>query len=137
MEQKCVMVIDEALPLGIIANTAGILGATIGKIVPELIGEDVVDQSQQIHEGIVTIPIPILKGNRAIIQGLRTTLYQETYCSLRTVDFSDLAQRCKHYGEYIEKMGMTEENKLHYFGIAIYGDKKLVNALTGSMPLLR
>ena len=29
--EKCVMVIDESLPLGIIANTAAIMGITLGK----------------------------------------------------------------------------------------------------------
>ena len=29
--EKCVMVIDEHLPLGIIANTAAIMGITLGK----------------------------------------------------------------------------------------------------------
>ena len=29
--EKCVMVIDENLPLGIIANTAPIMGITLGK----------------------------------------------------------------------------------------------------------
>lgn len=29
--EKCVMVIDEQLPLGLIANTAAIMGITLGK----------------------------------------------------------------------------------------------------------
>ena len=29
--EKCVMIIDENLPLGLIANTAAILGITLGK----------------------------------------------------------------------------------------------------------
>ena len=33
--EKCVMVIDEHLPLGIIANTAAIMGITLGKKMPE------------------------------------------------------------------------------------------------------
>ena len=32
--EKCVMVIDENLPLGIIANTAAIMGITLGKQMP-------------------------------------------------------------------------------------------------------
>ena len=32
--EKCVMVIDEELPTGIIANTAGIMGITLGKKTP-------------------------------------------------------------------------------------------------------
>ncbi|MCI8576321.1 MAG: DUF2000 domain-containing protein [Lachnospiraceae bacterium] len=36
--EKCVMVIDESLPLGIIANTAAIMGITLGKQMPEVVG---------------------------------------------------------------------------------------------------
>lgn len=53
------------------------------------------------------------------------------------VDFSDLAQGCKTYDEFIEKMGHVPESTLQYFGVAICGPKKKVNKLTGSMPLLR
>lgn len=35
METKCVLVIDENLPLGLIANTAAILGVTLGKEAPK------------------------------------------------------------------------------------------------------
>ena len=43
--QKCVMVMDEDLPLGVIANTAGIMGITLGKHMPETVGPDVRDKS--------------------------------------------------------------------------------------------
>lgn len=42
--EKCVLVIDEELPLGIIANSAAILGMTLGKRMPELVGTDVLDK---------------------------------------------------------------------------------------------
>ena len=35
--EKCVMVIDENLPLGVIANTAAIMGITLGKQMPEVV----------------------------------------------------------------------------------------------------
>ena len=41
--EKCVMIIDEALPLGIIANTAAILGITMGMKMPDVVGRDVAD----------------------------------------------------------------------------------------------
>ena len=56
---------------------------------------------------------------------------------LIVVDFSDVAQRCNIYDEYIEKANQTPEDDFTYYGIAIYGTKKLVNKLTGSLPLLR
>ncbi len=53
------------------------------------------------------------------------------------VDFSDLAQSCKTYDEFIGRMAQVLESTLQYFGVAVCGTKKKVNKLTGSLPLLR
>lgn len=39
------VVYDEQLPLGIIANTAAVIGITLGKAMPEVVGADVRDES--------------------------------------------------------------------------------------------
>lgn len=134
---KCVMVIDEALPLGIITNTAAVMGVTIGKHLPHAVGNDVIDQTGREHLGIIAFPIPILKGSSERIKELRKRLYEDMFCDLKVVDFSDTAQGCKTYDEYIQKMADVPETELSYLGIAICGDKKKVNKLTGNMPLLR
>lgn len=135
--EKCVMVIDESLPLGIIANTAAIMGITLGKKPPEVVGADVTDQSGSEHLGIIEFPVPILRGSPESIKQIREKLYLPDFQNLTAVDFSDLAQGCKTYNEFIEKMGRVPESALQYLGIAICGPKKEVNKLTGSMPLLR
>ena len=135
--EKCVMVIDENLPLGIIANTAAIMGITLGKKMPEVVGEDVYDRTGKEHLGIIEFPVPILKGNADIIKAIREKLYEPDFSDLTVVDFSDLAQSCKTYSEFIGKMKEVTETDLNYFGIAICGAKKKVNKLTGSMALLR
>lgn len=56
--EKCVMVIDENLPLGIIANTAAIMGITLGKQMPEVVGADVYDRTGNGHLGIIEPKIP-------------------------------------------------------------------------------
>ena len=61
--EKCVMVMDEQLPVGMLANTAAILGITLGQKLPEVVGDDVVDQSGQTHLGIIAFPVPILKAS--------------------------------------------------------------------------
>ena len=122
--EKCVMVIDENLPLGIIANTAAIMGITLGKKMPEVVGADVIDQSGNEHLGIIEFPVPILKGTPETIKEIREKLYQPDFQDLTVVDFSDLAQGCKTYGEFIAKMGHVPESTLQYFGLAICGAKK-------------
>ncbi len=135
--EKCVMVIDESLPLGLIVNTAAIMGITLGKQMPEVVGADVADQSGNEHLGIIEFPVPILQGSAESIRAIREKLYQPEFVDLTVVDFSDLAQGCKTYDEFIDKMGHVDESGLQYFGVAICGAKKKVNKLTGNMPLLR
>ena len=119
--EKCVMVIDEHLPLGIIANTAAIMGITLGKKMPEVVGADVTDKTGKEHLGIIEFPVPILKGNAESIKTIRERLYEPDFSDLTVVDFSDLAQGCKTYDEFTEKMKEVSEIDLNYFGIAICG----------------
>lgn len=135
--EKCVIVVDENLPLGNIANTAAILGITIGMKMPDVVGNDAIDSDGNPHMGIIQFPVPILKGNTEILKSIRTKLFDPQFSELTVVDFSDLAQGCKTYDEFIGKMANTSEGKLNYIGIAICGNKKQINKLTGNMPLLR
>lgn len=134
--EKCVIVVDEDLPLGVTCNTAAILGITMGIKMPDIIGNDVIDSDNNLHMGIIQFPVPILKGNTEILKSIRRKLYDPQFAELTVVDFSDLAQGCKTYDEFIAKMRKTSENELTYIGVAICGNKKQVNKLTGNLPLL-
>lgn len=137
MELKCVMVIDTDLPTGLIANTAAVLALTLGNKIDGIIGPTVTDGSGHPHEGITTTPIPILKGDAKKIKELRDRLYTDDFSELLVVDFSNAAQTTKNYKEYTEKIATFSANDLEYLGLALCGNKKKVNKLTGSMGLLR
>ena len=136
MEKKCVMVIDSDLPIGFIANTAAVLALTLGNKIEEVIGPVARDQDGVVHEGITTMPIPILKGSRSLLKELRDTISTD-FPDLLLVDFSNAAQTSTRYDDYLHKIASLPTNKLHYLGISIYGDHKSVKKLTGSLPLLR
>lgn len=68
--EKCVIIVDENLPLGIIANTAAILGITMGMKMPDVVGKDVIDSDGNPHMGIIQFPVPILKGNTEILKSI-------------------------------------------------------------------
>ena len=132
--KKCVAVIDPNLPIGLIANTAAILGCTLGKQIKEIVGEDVVDQDKQQHLGIINTPLPILAASKEQIKGLYQAANEE---NMMLVGFSDLAQRSKSYEDYTRKMAGALANNLNYLGICLYGNKKEINHLTGSLPTLK
>lgn len=136
-QDKCVIVADGELPAGVLANTAAILGMTLGKRIPECVGEAVSDGSGHIHEGITGIPVPVLRGDRETLRRLREMLFDPKYGDMVVVDFSDVAQSCATYDRYVAKAEGLAETDFTYLGIALYGDKKRVNSLTGSLPLFR
>lgn len=136
-DEKCVMIIDENLPLGLIANTSAIMGITLGQKFPDVVGKNVMDKNGHEHLGIIEFPVPILKGNVESIKEVRNKIYDSAFSDLLCVDFSDVAQSCKTYDEFIEKMKNVASEDLRYLGICICGPKKKVNKLTGSLPLLR
>ncbi len=134
---KCVILIDENLPLGLIANCASVLSLSLGKKVDSIIGYDLKDINNRTHLGITTIPIPILKSNKTQLKELREKLFDDKFNECIVVDFTNVAQRAKTYDEYAKLLSRTSQDELEYLGVAIYGPKKLVNKLVGSIGLLR
>lgn len=108
----------------------------MGMKMPDVVGNDVLDSDGNPHMGIIQFPVPILKSNAENLKALRVKLFDQKFKDLTVVDFSDAAQKCKTYDEFINKMKETAESELNYIGIAICGSKKKINKLTGSIPLL-
>lgn len=132
---KCVMVIDLGLSLGLRLNTAGLLGATLGRRLEKIIGPDVADASGESHVGILNVPLPILSADADTIKAIREKAMKVE--SLLVVDFTETAQREVRYEDYTEKLSATSAGELKYLGVALYGPKKSVNKLVGNLPLLR
>ena len=132
---KCVMVISESLPVGLAVNAAGVLAATLGRKVESLVGPDVVDGSGERHAGLVKIPIPVLKADEEAIRNVRSRASGVE--GLLVVDVTETAQSSRTYEEYEDRMALTDGNGLGYLGVALYGEKRSVNKLTGNLPLLR
>ncbi|WP_371478719.1 DUF2000 domain-containing protein [Kitasatospora sp. NBC_00315] len=132
---KCVVVVREDLPTGLTVNAAAVATLTLGQRVPELVGPDVKDADGTVHAGIVLIPVPILKAPAERIAEIVAEAGRDA--ELTVVGFSDLAQSCRTYDEYIERMGATPSADLTYTSVGIFGPKKQLNRLTGSLPLVR
>jgi hypothetical protein len=129
------MVLDGELPAGLAVNAAGVLAVTLGRRVEELVGPDVVDGSGEAHAGIVNVPISVLKADAGEVGEVRARAADTA--GLLVVGFTDIAQTSRTYEEYTQRMAATSPEGLGYLGVALYGEKRLVNKITGSLPLLR
>lgn len=134
-ENKCVIVLNETLPLGQLVNSAAVLMMSIGKLHPDLVGRNLEDGSGESHHGITTVPLPVLKGAgklQEIREGLKTHEGE-----LTVVDLIDATSTTASYEEYATQLKKSAKEHLNFHGIAVYGSKKLVNKYTGSLGLLR
>lgn len=135
---KIAMVINKELPVGLVANTSAVLGISLSNMLQQdIVGCDVKDAAGNVHAGITTKTIPILGASREQIKDIRDTMFDSAYSDLTVIDFSEAAQKCLEYEEYIRVLSFMPSSDIYYLGVCLYGPKKKVNKLTGSFGLLR
>ncbi|MBN2899767.1 MAG: DUF2000 domain-containing protein [Clostridia bacterium] len=134
---KCVMIVNEDLPRGIIANTTAALGISIASLQGNMTGKPVVDGNDRIHESITNIPIPILALPIDDMKALYDDLLENSADGIKVIGFSDVAQKSHHYDDYEAQIQKLEKDDIRYLGLCLYGPKIKINKLTGSMKILR
>lgn len=134
---KCVLIIDNTQPTGVVANIASVLSMTLGEKVGNIVSHDVYDKQGEKHLGITQLPIPILGASQEKIKEIRKHLLFMDVEDLVLVDFSTIAQHARTYEEYEQEMKVADENDLHYIGIGVCTEKKIINKSTGNLSLIR
>lgn len=134
---KCVMIFDESLPVGVIANTAAIIGASLGKADPDVVGITPVDMDGNEHSGLIQFPVPILKSDSDTIQDIRKKALDTYGKDIDIIDFTDIAQKSMTYDDYLNNYKATAGDDIAYLGLTLCGPKKAINKLTGNLSLLR
>ena len=131
---KCAVVVSDLLPVGLQANAASVLAMTLGHQVPGLLGPDVKDADGVTHPGIVLIPVPVLTVSPDRLREIWELAGER---ELVRVGFSSLAQSCRTYDEYLDRMAGTATADLDFAGVGLFGPRKPVGRIVGSLPLLR
>lgn len=134
---KCVMIFDESLPVGVIANTAAIIGASLGKADPDVVGITPVDMDGNEHSGLIQFPVPILKSDSDTIQDIRKKALDTYGEDIDIIDFTDIAKKSMTYDDYLNNYKATAGDDISYLGLTLCGPKKAINKLTGNLSLLR
>lgn len=134
---KCVMIFDESLPVGVIANTAAIIGASLGKADPDVVGITPVDMDGNEHSGLIQLPVPILKSDSDTIQDIRKKALDTYGEDIDIIDFTDIAKKSMTYDDYLNNYKATAGDDISYLGLTLCGPKKAINKLTGNLSLLR
>jgi hypothetical protein len=136
-DTKLAIVVDAALAPGLAANTAAVLALSLGRQIDSIIGPELADASGSRHAGITTVPIPILVADAETVRQIRSRAAAQAGDGMLVVDFTDCAQRTRTYDDYARLLEAAAEDDITYLGVALHGPRKLVQRLTGSLPLMR
>jgi hypothetical protein len=132
--ERVVLVLNETLPLGQMANAAVVLGLTLGAKFPQLLGADMKDADGQTHTGTYPAGLPVLRAAGFRINQIRD---QAESRGVVVCDFPTVGQTTTDYQQFTEQVAASPTADLASSGVILYGPKKAVNSLVGSLPLLR
>lgn len=131
--ERCVIIVDRALPPGRAANAAAVLALTIGQRHPSLVGPPLVDVNGQSMPGLIPTGISVLAATQDELGAIAIAGDVAGFDVLR---FPVEGQKTKNYAEFLEAVAQVERGALCFVGVALVGDKKPISRLVGRLALL-
>jgi hypothetical protein len=130
-----VLVVNQSLEnQGIIANTAFVLGLTVGReISQDTFGEDVVDADGSCHKYLTKIGHYVRKAGQNKIRTLRSALAAHPEVSI--TDYTEDAAPAD-YQAYSTSLASHSGEDINYRALHVYGPEEIVAPLTKNLSKL-
>lgn len=132
--ERCVIVVDDALPAGLAANAAAVVALTLGRRRPDLLGADLIDAAGIAHPGLIPIGITVLAAPAADLTVVRAKGLAR---GVEVVDFPTAGQETTDYDAFRATVAATPVGDLRYAAVGVVGPRRDVGKLVGRLPLLR
>lgn len=133
MTLKPVIILSTGLPKGLQANFAAILGMSLGRLHPELIGPATPDNDGHMLEGITQVAVPVLG---APAEELRSLFAAAENMPVRLA-YMRAAFEARNYADYTARIAAAPLKDHEPQAILVAGPRKTVDRLCGALPLLK
>ncbi|MDJ0475923.1 DUF2000 domain-containing protein [Pantoea eucalypti] len=134
-QHRCTIIIDKDLPAGLAMNAASVIGISFGRTVDNLVGPDMQSLDEVNYPGVIYAPLPVLLASGDYLHELQASA--ESDDEMYVMPFSALAQSCKTYEEYGERISSVKSANIELVAIGIIGPKKKLTRMTGNLPLYK
>ncbi|WP_380182431.1 DUF2000 domain-containing protein [Kalamiella sp. sgz302252] len=133
-QHRCTIIIDKDLPAGLAMNAASVIGISFGRTTENLVGPDMQSVDEVNYPGVIYSPLPVLLAPSDYIRELQRIAKEE---DIYAMPFSALAQSCKTYDEYGERISSVSSENIELVAIGLIGPKKRITRLTGNLALYK
>ncbi|MGY6564445.1 MAG: DUF2000 domain-containing protein [Halomonadaceae bacterium] len=130
---KTVIILSDSLPAGLAVNFAAVLGMSLGKHVPDLVGSDTTSADGILLKGITTVPLPVLSAPESDLPALFDAAEE---LPIRFA-YMRAAFEASDYADYMLRITSTSFGEQVPQGILLAGPRKAVARICGQLPLLR
>jgi len=134
-QHRCTIVIDKDLPAGLAINAASVIGISFGRTVENLVGPDMQSVDNINYPVVIYAPLPVLLAPGEVIHDLQKTAESDE--EIYIMPFSALAQSCKTYDEYSERISSVNSSQIELVAVGLIGPKKKITKMTGNLPLYK
>jgi hypothetical protein len=130
---KWVIVVDEALPVGVAANAVACVAAATGSAVAGLLGPDAIDADGSRHPGLPWAGCTILAASSDELATVRAKAVASE--GTLVIDMPAAAQLTRVYDEYLGSVAATHGDRLNYYAVGIIGPRNRVDRIAGRLSL--
>lgn len=134
-QHRCTTIIDKDLPAGLAMNAASVIGISFGRIVENLVGPDMQSLDKVNYPGVIYSPLPVLLATGEYLHEIQVSAENDN--DIYIMPFSALAQSCKTYDEYGERISSVNSENIELVAIGLIGPKKKITKMTGNLPLYK
>ena len=134
---RVAVIVAPDMPLGLVANSVGVIALGLGARCPELADSALADVSGRQFGSICNRPMPILQADPATIREVMLKAFAGRQDGAAIVPFPAFARSIHVFADYEKALGTRSLDEEEIDGLGLAGPSSWVKSLTGSLKLLR
>ena len=136
-ELRVAVIVAPDMPLGLVANSVGVIAVGLGAQCPHLADGALADGGGRRFASVCNQPMPVLQADRATIRNVMLKAFARRQNGAAIVPFPAFARSIHVFADYEKALGTKSLEDEEIDGLGLAGPAAWIRSLTGSLKLLR
>ena len=136
-DMRVAVIVAPDMPLGLVANSVGVIAVGLGAQCPELADSALADAGGRQFASVCNQPMPVLQADRDTIRKVMLKAISGRTNGAAVVPFPAFARSIHVFADYETALGTRSLDAEEIDGLGLAGPAAWIKSLTGSLRLLR